>query len=104
MKVFKQKELKDAFAYADEEKGQALHVYTPTEAMKRKHNLPKCFKKNDDLWAHLMDNDTDRLIRTAKQLGVSIVKVEREGRQGQHVDLCGAPLIKAIAKAKGMTG
>ena len=46
----------------------------------------------------LIDNDTDRLYLTARNLGVRSVRILRQGRVGQCVDLQGAPFEKALAE------
>ena len=68
---------------------QALHVY---RALPMK--APAVFKRCK-MWAHLFDLDKERLIKTAKKLGVRVIRVHHEGRRGQHIDLCGKPLSKA---------
>ena len=46
-----------------------------------------------------MDQDIDRLKKTAAELGVKKIVVSRIGGKGQHVDLCGRPLQKALLLA-----
>lgn len=75
--------------------GQALHVY---RALPMK--APAVFKRHK-MWAHLFDLDAERLVKAAKGLGVHVIKVHHEGRRGQHIDLCGAPLRKAEMMCKG---
>lgn len=75
--------------------GQALHVWEPHVHK----SAPKVFKRYK-LWAHLFDHDVERLKATAKTLGVNILHIEREGQTGQHIDLCGAPLLHAIELAE----
>ena len=60
---------------------------------------PICFRKSKFWWGHLIGNDAEQLIKTAKRLGVRKIVIGREGRPGQHVDLCGAPLDRAIKEA-----
>lgn len=78
--------------------GQALHVFDSTWAT-RVRPLRGAFRIYG-VYAHLMDNDRDRLIKTARMLGVRKIVVDRVGRRGQHVDLCGAPLNRAIAQCE----
>lgn len=54
--------------------------------------------------AHLFDQDIDRLRKTAKMLGVRVVKVEHEGTYKQHVNLCSNPLerAKVLAASEGV--
>lgn len=95
MKLFPQRELKGAYAHAASG-GQALHVISGTFAYGRP-GTPAVFKQRDEI-AHLIDDDYDRLWSTARRLGVRVIKVERIGRVGQHVDLCGKPLARARAE------
>jgi len=77
--------------------GQALHVY---DGMPRHFPCaPACFKRSKT-WAHLMDQDEDRLRATAKSLGVKRIVVGEKGTPRQHIDLCGLPLTRAIADAE----
>lgn len=95
MKVFPQRELRAAYAYAASG-GQALHIISGVFA----HivpGAPAVFKNRAEI-AHLIDNDYDRLWATARRLGVRVIKVGRIGCEGQHVDLCGKPLEKARAE------
>lgn len=75
---------------------QALHVWQPTSDYKE---IPKCFKQYH-IWAHLFDQDTQRLVETGKALGVKCIKIEHEGKAGQHIDLCGQPLLRALDLAE----
>lgn len=70
---------------------QALHVHT----LNNGHPL---FKRYSQI-AHLFDLNTARLIKTAKELGVRIIKVEHEGETSQHIDLCGKPFERALYRA-----
>ena len=86
-----------AVRYADEG-GQALHVWHPPRCGRAYERAPECFRKAADAgacWAHLFDQDTERLIETAKALGVKRIKIHGKGRT-QHVDLCGRPLRLAV--------
>lgn len=71
--------------------GIAIHTYNALP-MKR---APLCFKRSKG-WAHLFDQDKDRLISVARAFGVRVVKVHHEGTEKQHIDLCGVPLGKAL--------
>lgn len=98
MKIFQHRELLEAYKYVAEG-GQALHLWTK-EAIKiwkqgAPEHIPSCFQKTKR-WAHLMDLDKERLVETAKRLGVKVIKVAQKGRRSQHIDLCGKPLDKAI--------
>lgn len=96
MKAFLCREVEEAKLYAAEG-GQALHLHA---IIVDRRKAPACFKAavaRGERIAHLFDRDRDRLVATVKRLGVRVVAVEREGTTGQHVDLCGAPLRKAVA-------
>lgn len=73
--------------------GQALHIFKAIEAWKQK--APACFRATDT-WAHLFDQDTERLRATGMALGLAKPYIHREGTIGQHIDLCGKPLALAI--------
>lgn len=86
----------DAEAYAAAG-GQALHTHRIIVDRRR---APRCFvravDRGEDI-AHLFDQDEARLVATARRLGVRVVVVDRRGLPGQHIDLCGAPLRRALA-------
>jgi hypothetical protein len=78
--------------------GQALHTHGIVFA-----RSPKCFRDavaRGEPIAHLFDQDLARLVQTAKALGVHVIVVERPGTDRQHVDLCGQPLRKALARCQ----
>jgi hypothetical protein len=58
---------------------------------------PACFVGKD--FVKLYDQDEVRLIATARELGVRVVKVDRPGQIHQHIDLVGGPMRKALARA-----
>jgi hypothetical protein len=91
VRLFAQRELKAAYAFA-EAGGQALHVISGVYG--HTPGAPAVFRNQAEI-AHLIDNNLDRLVLTAKHLGVRVIKVERAGREGQHVDLCRKPLDRA---------
>jgi hypothetical protein len=96
VKVFQARDLKDAIAYAAAG-GQALHLHRILGL-----RPPACFRRDVEQGrdiAHFFDQDKERLVATVRRLGVRVVRVEREGTDKQHVDLCGAPLRKAISQA-----
>lgn len=93
---FEQNELLAAYDHAAAG-GQALHLMSGRFAYIRS-DTPSCFKGRAHL-AHLFDQDRERLIATARRLGVRVIKVERPGARGQHIDLCGKPLERALALA-----
>lgn len=75
--------------------GQALYVYHPL----RWPSAPRVFQREAKVgwpWAYLFDMDAGRLAATARRLGVRVVRIHREGMLGQHVDLCGEPLRRAV--------
>lgn len=94
MKYFEQRQIKEALAYAHAG-GQAVHVCRSAQFVTMK--APAVFRRSAQ-FAHLFDEDVERLMKTARRLGVRIVKVERVNREGQHVDLCAKPLDRAIAE------
>lgn len=102
MKRFEQHQLREAYAHA-EAGGQALHICnTRSLGIHQKADVPRCFRESEQ-FAHLFDQDRERLVRTARWLGVKSVYVDRPGTLGQHIDLCGFPLRKAIEKARHQT-
>jgi hypothetical protein len=98
MRIFQQTEIPKAIAYAAKG-GQALHLH---RIIANKRKAPTCFLKainrGEDI-AHLFDQDEERLRKTAQALGIRVILVERGGTPRQHIDLCGAPLKKAIKLA-----
>ena len=95
MKIFQQNQLNEAKAYAAAG-GQALHLFSGgiADAIARVRKIPNCFRGRREL-AHLLDQDRNRLEKTARKLGVRVVLVDRPGTPWQHVDLCGGPLAQA---------
>lgn len=88
-------ELREAVEYA-EKGGQSLHLHT---IIGNRSKAPECFVRAVDKGeniAHLFDQDKRRLIATARKLGIRVIMVEREGTPHQHIDLCGAPLKRAV--------
>ncbi len=96
MKRFTWRLLEEAIQYSVDGE-QALHTH---RFIGDYGKAPRCFveavEKGEDI-AHLFDQDEIRLIATARKLGVRVILVERQGTSNQHIDLCGAPLRKAIA-------
>jgi hypothetical protein len=83
MKLFQEREVCEAMNYA-KLGGQALHLMSaddwpgPAPAVFRKHRQ----------WAHLLDDDKERLVDTAMRLGVRTIKIGNPGIAGrQHIDL-----------------
>ena len=71
--------------------GQALVVIDGAPAGR---HVPTCFRRASE-YGYLLDQDEERLVRTARGLGVRRVVVDRRGEPEQHVNLVGAPLAKA---------
>lgn len=94
MKLFPEREIQQAYDHAAEG-GQALHVY---RSLWGNGKAPACFQ-NAKEWGHLLDQDRARLERTAHALGVRRVVIHLPRTNKQHVDLCGAPLRRAIRQA-----
>lgn len=90
MKLFQRNQIDEALEYASRGK-QSLHIYPSLKRM----NAPKMFMRYST-WGHLLDQQPGRLRKTAKRLGVKIVKIHKPGTKSQHVDLCGRPLDRAI--------
>jgi len=102
MVLFRLRELRAAYAHAAAG-GQALHIM-PTSFAYRRADTPSCFKRDDVIFegsciiAHLIDHDHQRLVATARRLGVRKIRVEKLGVSGQHIDLCSGPLRKALSE------
>lgn len=96
MKQFDSADIFEAYKHVDAG-GQALVVSNHSAEVYP--NAPKCFCRAKR-FAHLIDNDKERLTATAKQFGVRRVVIGRRGRRGQHVDLCLKPLERAIEAAE----
>ena len=97
MKIFKWREQRAAMEYAA--RGwQALHVFPPSPFMKIPARHPSFKRANK--WAHLFDQDYLRLLETSRKLGIASAIVEHFNQPGQHVDLCGKPLAKAMKAAE----
>jgi hypothetical protein len=96
MKVFQQREVHEAYAHAANG-GQAIHLISGSFADRRR-SAPRCFKGRFQI-AHLFDQNPDRLVHTAKRLGIRVIKVEYPGGKRQHIDLCASPLERALAEA-----
>lgn len=94
MKIFFQREIKQAYQYA-ETGGQALHLCSVSFAGA---SAPRVFRTGDQ-FAHLFDQDLDRLVKTARVLGVRKIVPQHVGTERQHVDLCRGPLERAIDRA-----
>lgn len=90
MKLFEMRDIVAAKDYSMQG-GQALHIHTINTG----HPL---FKRYPVI-GHLFDQDKDRLIATARKLGVRVIKIDREGEPGQHIDLCGKPYDRAYETA-----
>lgn len=90
MKRFEMKELVEAYIYS-KKGGQALHVHNINYGHRMFERYP--------IIGHLFDQDKSRLIATAHKLGVRVIKVDREGQLGQHINLCGKPFERACKLA-----
>jgi len=97
MKLFEERQIFEAYDYAASG-GQALHLFFGPGAYP---DMPACFKRSRQA-AHLIDYDIDRLRLTASGLGVRRIVVCRVGARGQHIDLCGWPLTKALCIARSV--
>ena len=95
MKRFEWREIHEAYAYAAAG-GQALHCHRIIPDPDR---APECFVRavrGGGEIAHLFDLNLDRLVATARSLGVRVIYVDAERTPRQHIDLCGAPLRRAL--------
>ena len=101
MKLFQEGQAREAIDHALNG-GQSLHVWTPPKG--GWPGAPKCFMKNRERWGHLLDQNMDRLVSTARSLGVRRIVVAQLDRRTQHVDLCGKPLQEAIKKCNDLFG
>lgn len=97
LRIFEQRDLVDAYAHSATG-GQSLHLMDGAYG-NMQSRTPNCFKNRRQI-AHLFDQNRERLVSTAKRLGVRVILVEREGTPKQHIDLCGKPLERAEAEAK----
>jgi len=97
MRSFIQRQVREARAYAAQG-GQALHLHRIIGDRRR---APRCFVRavdNGNPIAHLFDQDLERLRSTARRLGVRVILIEDQGTEWQHIDLCGAPLNRALSE------
>ena len=94
MRLFAERQLLQAYDYA-QQGGQALHLFSDPGVYP---GYPNCFKRSREA-AHLIDYNINRLIATARRLGVRVIKVGRKSQRGQHIDLCGKPLQRAKDEA-----
>lgn len=92
MKLFPMRELAAAREHAMKG-GQALHIHNVNAFG---HRL---FRRYPEI-AHLFDQNKERLVRTAKQLGVRVIKIDKENTSSQHIDLCGKPFERAKEDCK----
>jgi hypothetical protein len=84
----------DALAHAAAG-GQSLEVWPKCYTYGPK--APRCFRGKD--FCKLYDQDALRLTATARRLGVNVIKIDRPGQPGQHLDLVGGPMARALAEA-----
>lgn len=95
MKQFKAKEVRSALEHAAQG-GQALHIFNEDGSMCSAFpKAPAVFKRSYP-WAHLFDQNLERLQETARRLGVKVIKVDRQGTMRQHIDLVAGPLERAM--------
>lgn len=80
--------------------GIAIHLH---RIIVNRSKAPKVFvaaiDRGEDI-AHMFDQNLNRLMTTARRLGVRVVRVERKGTKYQHIDLVGSPLARAVAEAE----
>lgn len=99
MMPFGTMEVEEAVAHAVAG-GQALHLH---RIIPDRATAPRCFVQAVDRGepiAHLFDQDRERLITTARMLGVKVIYIDRANTPNQHIDLCGGPLLRLLARIK----
>jgi hypothetical protein len=89
VKRFANRELRRALAHA-EAGGQALHDILAVQMPKH----PPFIRA-----AHLFDRNLDRLVETARCLGIRKPRIHHFGLSSQHVDLWARPLERALKDA-----
>lgn len=92
MKIFEQPQVHEAEQHALDGH-QALHLFDGRIA-DAVPGAPRCFRNRREV-GHLFDQDRERLVKTARRLGVRVIFVDRDGMPHQHIDLCGRPLERA---------
>lgn len=92
---FVQRDVRRALAWSAAG-GQALHMMT---ANRIADSAPRPFH-GSKYFGHLLDQDTDRLMRTARRFGLRRIFIHHEGEASQHVDLYGSPLQNARRACK----
>jgi len=98
MKHFTIMQLEEAYAYA-EAGGQALYTHNViTDKFRTPICLVRAVRTGRNI-AHLFDRDEDRLMLTARLLGAH-VKVEARNTYRQHINLCAAPLRRALERCQ----
>lgn len=95
MRKFHSRDLKSAIEFSCTG-GQSLHLHRIVPNLMYAPSVFRYHYLRGENLAHLFDQDKARLLATAYQLGVRVMKVEREGTPSQHIDLCGRPLKRAI--------
>lgn len=97
LRVFQWREIDAAVQHAANG-GQAVHLHRIVFS-----HSPSCFKaaiKRGEQIAHLFDQDTARLTKTARRLGVRVVYIDKQGLPHQHIDLCGKPLQQLLQEVQ----
>ena len=74
--------------------GQAVEMWDKSYTLGPR--TPICFRGKN--FVKLYDQDEQRLIATARRLGVKVIKVDRPGQQSQHIDLVGGPMRILLAQ------
>ena len=95
MRGFLPKQIREAIGHALGG-GFALHLHTLGVGAA----APAVFRRavaRGEWIAHLFGQDADGLQAFALELGVGRVVIDRRGEAAQHVDLCGAPLARALS-------
>jgi hypothetical protein len=92
-KLFQILELREALAYSHAG-ALAVHLHRIVFS-----HSPKCFIRDVRAGrpiAHVFCLDAARLRVIARQLGVRVIFIDKEGTPDQHLDLCGKPLAQLL--------
>lgn len=95
MQVYTQRKDLPKARHDAENGGQALFIHPWVGGA----DAPPAFR-GAKLVGKLFDHDAERLVRTARDLGVRVIKIDRPGQPGQHIDLVDATLERALAQAR----
>ena len=95
LQVFQCEEIQAAYAHAAAG-GIAVHLHSIVFP-----HSPQCFRravKRGEQIAHVFGQDAVELRRLAREIGIKVVFIDKEGTPRQHLDACGAPLKRLLDK------